>query len=52
MNIMIREGKVEDLKEMNSLFEDLDKHHRVNLPNIFKKREYRGKNFRTYRKYV
>lgn len=43
MNIMIREGKVEDLKEMNSLFEDLDKHHRVNLPNIFKKGNIEGR---------
>ena len=42
MNIMIREGKVEDLKEMNSLFEELDKHHRVNLPNIFKKGNIEG----------
>lgn len=35
MNIMIREGKVEDLKEMNSLFEDLDKHHRGKLTKYF-----------------
>lgn len=43
MNILIREGKVEDFKKMVPLFEELDEYHRINLPDIFKKGDFPGR---------
>lgn len=43
MNILIREGKLEDFEQMNELFEELDRYHRVNLPNIFKQGKIVGR---------
>lgn len=43
MEILIREGKIEDLENMNELFEELDEYHRINLPNIFKKGDIIGR---------
>lgn len=43
MNILIREGKIEDFEQMIELFEELDSYHRVRLPEIFKKGESIGR---------
>lgn len=39
MGLLIREGTENDIKEMDILMYEGDEHHRVNLPNKFKKSE-------------